>query len=300
MIVNRANLDILFTGFKTAFRDGLGQAEAQWMRVATRVNSTTREEKYGWLGKIPGLRKWVGDRVINNLMQHDYAIRNEDYEDTIGVDENEINDDTYGTYGPMFQELGLAVAAQPNLLVYGLLKAGFDASLGLAYDGQYFFDTDHPVLDANGNVTSVANTDGGSGVPWFLIDDSRALKPILYQVRKEGELVRKDRPDDDNVFFQRQLIYGVHHRCNVGFGFWQYAWGSKQTLNAANYKGARAAMRNLKGDYGRPLGIRPRLLVVPPDLEEVGLEILNAERDASGATNVWRGTAELLVADWLA
>jgi phage major head subunit gpT-like protein len=44
----------------------------------------------------------------------------------------------------------------------------------------------------------------------------------------------------------------------------------------------------------------PRLLIVPPALEAAGLEILNAERDAAGATNVWRGTAELLVVPWLA
>ena len=61
----------------------------------------------------------------------------------------------------------------------------------------------------------------------------------------------------------------------------------------------RAAIR-LLGDHGRPLGVMPTHLVVPPALREAGLEILNAERDAAGATNVWRGAATLLVVPWLA
>jgi phage major head subunit gpT-like protein len=56
----------------------------------------------------------------------------------------------------------------------------------------------------------------------------------------------------------------------------------------------------MKGDHARPLGIRPTHLVVPPSLEGQALEILNAERDAAGATNVYKGTAQLIVCPWLA
>ena len=43
-----------------------------------------------------------------------------------------------------------------------------------------------------------------------------------------------------------------------------------------------------------------RLLVVPPTLEKEALELINAERSAAGATNIYRGSAELLVSPWLA
>lgn len=297
MIINQSNLSILYTGFKASFSRGLGMAEPQWERLATRVSSSTREEKYGWLGKMPGLREWVGDRVIHSIALHDYAIKNKTWEDTISVPREDIEDDQYGVYGPLFEEMGRAVAAHPNQLVFDLLKAGWETP---CYDGQDFFDTDHPVLDANGNPVSVANTDGGSGTPWFLIDNNRPLKPIIYQVRKDYDMIRKDSPSDDNVFMRREHIYGVDGRSNVGFGFWQFAWGSKQTLDKGAYKSAREALMGMKGDYERPLGLNPRLLVVPPSLEGEALEILNAERNAAGATNVYRGTAELLVAPWLA
>jgi phage major head subunit gpT-like protein len=297
MLVNAANLDALRAGFKTSFQNGIDQAKPQWDRVATTVPSSTREQKYGWLGKIPNVREWIGARAVQNLQQHDYAIVNKHFELTIGVDRNDIEDDNLGIYTPMFVEMGRSTGAHPDQLVWQLLKDGFATT---CYDGQYFFDTDHPVLDATGTVTSVANTDAGSGTPWFLMDTTRALKPIIYQERKKPEFVPKDRLNDDNVFTNREFQYGSDHRCNVGYGFWQFAWGSKQTLNAENYAEARAAISGMKGDYGRPLGLTANVLCVPPSLESAGRKLLNSELASGGETNEWKGTAELLVVPWLA
>lgn len=301
LIVNRANLSILFTGFNSAFQNGLGMAASQWNLVGTRVPSGTGEEKYGWLGKIPGMREWIGARVHHNLQQHDYAIKNKDFEQTVDVGRNEVEDDQFGVYAPLFTAMGEATAAHPNELVFDLLKAGFDGSKGLAYDGQFFFDTDHPVIDETGAEVSVANTDGGAGSPWFLMDSKGFLKPIIYQVRKDpSRLIRKDREEDENVFEENTFTYGVHGRSNVGFGLWQKTWGSKQLLNKANYEIARAALLGIKGDHGRPLGLMPDTLVVGASNEKAGLEIVNSERDAAGATNVYKGTAKLEVVPWLA
>jgi len=298
MLINAANLDALRAGFKTSFQEGqAGMAATQYARVATVVPSTQKTQKYGWLGKFPNVREWIGPRAVHNLAQHDYAISEKPWELTIGVDRDDIETDNLGIYAPMFRQMGESTGGKWDQLVWDLLKAGFATE---CYDGQFFFDTDHPVLDANGVEQSVANTDGGGGTPWFLLDTSSALKPIILQKRKDFEFVAKDRLTDDNVFELKEFRYGADARANVGYGFWQRAWGSKQTLDAAHYKAGFAALEGMKGDHGRPLGIMPRVLVVPPSLRENGLEILNAERDAAGATNVWRNTAELLVVPWLA
>lgn len=84
-------------------------------------------------------------------------------------------------------------------------------------------------------------------------------------------------------------------RANAGFGFWQFAFGSKDTLNAANYASARAAMQNFRGDGGRPLGVMPNVLVVPPALVDAALGLLNTEHGEGGASNRWKGTAKLIV-----
>src|ERR1051326_1955889 len=138
MIINQANLDRLYTGFQTAFNNGLGQAKSMWGQIATRVPSRTRQEKYGWLGKIPNLREWLGDRVVNNIGLYDYSILNKPWEATIGVDRDDIEDDTFGVYGPLFEEMGRATAAHPDTLVWALLKNGFTTK---CYDGQNYFST---------------------------------------------------------------------------------------------------------------------------------------------------------------
>ncbi len=297
MLINAQNLDSLRVGFHTAFQGGLGQASTAWSRIATEVTSTQKEQKYGWLGKMPNVREWIGARAVQNLQQHDYAIKEKPWELTIGVDRDDIETDNLGIYTPMFTEMGMSTGSKKDALCFDLLRNGFS---NLCYDGQNYFDTDHPVLDEDGEVISVANTDGGAGTPWFLIDTSRALKPIILQKRKDFEFVAKDKLTDDNVFDNKEFVYGADARFNAGFGFWQFSWGSRQTLDAAHYATARAALSGMKGDYGRPLGIMPNLLVVPPALESAGRRILNSEFGAGGETNEWKGTAELLVASWLA
>jgi phage major head subunit gpT-like protein len=300
MIINTTNLNALRVGFQTAFQNQLKQTTTLYGRVATVVPSSTKEEKYGWLGKFPNVREWLGDRVVQNLAEFDYSIKNRSFELTIGVDRDDIEDDTLGVYTPLFQQFGESVAAWPDQLVWPLLKAGFASK---CYDGQFFFDTDHPVLDADGKPQSVANTDNGSGTPWFLLDVSKVLKPIVWQKRKPGQFVALDRPDDPNVFTKKEFQYGWDGRGNAGYGLWQFAWGSKQALDAAHYATARAGLMGMKGDYGRPLNVlqgavKP-LLVVAPSQEQAALTLINAENDAAGATNVWRGTAEVLVCPWL-
>lgn len=296
MIINQSNLKELFVAFKAAFNQGFRDQDVQWSQVATRVPSTTGEEKYGWLGQWPRLREWLGDRQLKSLQAHDYAIKNKKFESTIGVPRDNIEDDTYGVFNPMFQEMGYAAATHPDELVFAALQAGFDT---VCYDGQYFFDSDHPVGNEDAGTTSVSNVQTGAQNPWFLLDASRALKPLIFQNRRDYDLKQMTSNDDEAVFMRDEYRYGVDARVNVGYGFWQMAFGSKAALDASNYQDARKAMMAFKSDEGRPLGIRPNLLVVGPSNEAAAKTLLEAERNSIGATNIYRGTAQLLVVPWL-
>ena len=297
MIINSANLDAIRVGFSTSFRRGLGQATSMYSRVATTVPSSTKDNAYGWLGKMPNMREWVGPRHVHGISEHDYRIKNKSFELTISVDRDDIRDDNLGVYEPMFVEMGESVTAHPDLLVWNLLKNGWSTP---CYDGQNFFDTDHPVLNENGAVVSVSNDGGGAGTPWFLLCTKRALKPLIYQEREKAQFVAKDNPRDERVFMNKEFVYGVDGRWNVGFGYWQMAFGSRQTLNEANYEAARAAITGMKGDHGRALGLAPDLLVVPPTLEGAGRELLKSALVNGGETNKWANSAELLMVPWLA
>lgn len=226
MIVNGAALKSIYTSFKTIFNRAIQATKPLYQQVATVVPSSAREEEYKWLGKIPKMREWIGERVVTALAAFGYSIKNKDWEVTIGVDRNDIEDDTLGVYSPMVEMMGASTAQHPDELVFELLGNGFT---GLCYDGQYFFDADHQ--DGDGPIQS--------------------------------------------------------NRSN-------------KILAAAAYGDARAAMMSLTDEHGNPLSIMPGLLVVPPQLEAAGRAILESERDANGATNIWRGSAQLLVVPWLA
>ncbi|NOR63986.1 MAG: hypothetical protein GQ535_16065 [Rhodobacteraceae bacterium] len=101
MKVTTAALALLQTGFQTSFRGGLAQAPTQYQRISTVIPSSNKSETYGWLGKLPNVREWVGDRGIQNLKDHSYQVLNKDWELTIGVDRNDIEDDAVGQYGPV-------------------------------------------------------------------------------------------------------------------------------------------------------------------------------------------------------
>jgi len=297
MLLTSASLLALATGFQAAFQQGFGGVQSQWNLVAMETPSTTSEETYGWMKDIPGIREWIGPRVVHNLEAASYSIRNKSWELTIGVDRDAIEDDRFGVYTPMFSEMGRQTAEFPDTQVFPLLNAGFSKT---CYDGQYFFDTDHPVTAADGSTVSVSNMQAGAGTPWFLMDLSRFIKPIVYQKRRAFDFVRKDAVADQAVFDRKQYLYGVEGRANVGFGFWQLAFGSKATLDHDNYASARSAMQSFKRDHGSPLGINPTHLVVPPSLEGKGRQILENQRKANGEDNEWKGTAKLVVVPWLA
>jgi len=294
MIINVGTLKTLYVAFLATFNSGLGSAPSQYQKFSTVVPSTTKSNEYGWLGKFPKMREWIGDRVINGMMTHGYSIKNKPFELTVGVDRDDLDDDNIGIYTPMFTEMGQSAGEQPDEIQFNLLKNG-DANL--CYDGQNFFDTDHPVLDVDGiTYVSQSNFDNnsGSGTKWFLLDTSRALKPLIFQERKKPTFVAMTQETDEAVFMAKEFRYGTDSRNNGGYGFWQQAYCSRKTLDETGLIAAWTAMCERKGDNGRPLGIKPTLLAVPPSLYIAAKKLVNAPFDASGATNVLYGLVEVM------
>ena len=304
MLINSANLKTLFTAYNAAFKQGLGQAASQWQQVATPVPSTTAAEEYAWLGALPWLREWLGDRVVHGIQGHGYTIKNRAFELTVAVPRNAIEDDQYGVYTPLMQEMGSAAGAHPDQLIFGLLAQGREE---LCYDGAPFFSTEHKVINAKGKEVKVSNVDDDASATtpsWYLLDTRRSLKPLILQTRKEPNFVSKTTETDDNVFWAGEYVYGVDCRRAAGFAFWQLAYASNKALTAENLQAAITAMSTQTGDHGRPLGISPNLLVVPKALRFDAKRLLEAEllvgpNGATTESNVLRGAAELLVADWL-
>lgn len=296
MIINRQNLQMLFTGYKASFQNAFAGVTPDFAPFTLEVPSVNSVEQYGWLGNSTAFREWLGDRVIQNLALHDYSIKNLSFENTVGVPRENIEDDSFGLFNPLMGQLGQDSANHPSTLIYDLLANGFT---GQCYDGQYFFDTDHPVTNKAGAEVGVSNFQGGSDTAWYLLDTTRVMKPVILQKRKNYNFVSMDKETDENVFMRKEYIYGVDARLNAGYGLWQLAYASKETLDKSSFNDAFASMQNTTGDRGKKLGIKPKLLVVPPSLRGAALELIEAERGANGATNINRNAVDVLVTPWL-
>jgi phage major head subunit gpT-like protein len=134
---------ILAKGLLTNFFEGYNSVETHWQEVATKVPSTARSENYAWIGSIPRLRKMRGERIPKKLLEHTYTLTNEEYEASIEVKHADIKDDQTGQYGLQAKSIGESAKVFPDELIFEtLLPGGFTS---LCYDGQYFFDTDHPI-----------------------------------------------------------------------------------------------------------------------------------------------------------
>jgi phage major head subunit gpT-like protein len=314
MEISAANLNALFTGFDVIFQRGFETPPSYYEQIASIVRSGSRQTTYPWLGRTTKFREWLGSRVIQALEAHAYTIVNKNFEDTVGIDRNDVEDDTYGVYEPVIEQLGWDTKVHPDMLLFSTIKAAVTTPSSVpGYDGQPFFSETHPVGPMGSGQSQVANINSaGSGAYWFLIDASRPIRPFIFQLRREYAVTRMNTLTDEAVFNRREFRYGVDGRANTGVGLWQLCYASNMDLgNPANYGAARAAMRSVKTDGGAPFGAlssrKGVYLLVPPSLEEVGRQLLNSEFMAgAGAsssvptTNIWRNSADLIVSEYLA
>ncbi len=136
MIINSTNLNNLTAGYKAAYNKAFHDTTSLYQDIATVINSKTATETYAWLGQYPRFREWIGDREFKDMKAHGYSITNKKFEASINVKKEDIEDDQYGVYKPMMEEMGYAAKTHPDELVFSLLAKGTSEA---CYDGQNFF-----------------------------------------------------------------------------------------------------------------------------------------------------------------
>ncbi len=135
--------------------------EKMWANQLAMLIPTDREtENYRWLGQVAQMRKWVGGRHEQVLKKYSMQITNEEYESTLALPVPDLRRDKSGLLSIRVADLAGRTATHWNTLLSTLISAGDGGTLGLAYDGQYFFDTDHAE-----SGTNQKNSLGASEVP---------------------------------------------------------------------------------------------------------------------------------------
>lgn len=297
MALTQAQILALHTTLKTRFNAGLALAPNDWSKISALITSDGKSNTYAWLSQFPAFREWIGARLHKTASETAYTVVNRKFENTLDVQRTDIEDDNFGHYGDISSSYGQSVGDLMNDLIFQSIPAGLT---NVCYDGQYFFDTDHPVAaneDGSGAVTAVSNFATGANPLWVLLCTKRAAKPFYLQerVKPQFEVITSG----DNTFNLDVYSYGGRWRGNSAYGFWQCAFGSKLALDATNFNAAYVAMMNFKGDGQRKLGIVPDTLLVGPSNMAAAEALLKAVQLANGASNTNYNKVDLVVTPWM-
>ena len=154
LIINASTISNIFINLKTTFNRCFDATPTTWQKIAMLVPSGTKTNDYKWLANFPRMKKWMGEKTVKALAAFNYTITNDDFEATVEVDRNDIEDDQLGIYAPQAEMAGFSAKQLPDEIIYELVDGVF---VNKCYDGQYMCDTDHPVTDKDGAVQSVSN-----------------------------------------------------------------------------------------------------------------------------------------------
>lgn len=131
------------TDMSMAFENAISRNVPDWhTQIASIVGSSGRTTKYPMMGMLTGLREWKGERVFEQFSSYAYALENKTFEKSVGINIDDIDDLQVDHYPAIAAAIAEQVRNWPKKLVFAALING---STRLCWDGQFFFDTDHPV-----------------------------------------------------------------------------------------------------------------------------------------------------------
>lgn len=145
MEITAANLDILFRAAALNFQGAVGMTQTVYNEIATTIPVSTRQITQAWLDRIPQLRKWKGNRVINNAVAHARTVTCEPFEDTLALNKWDIIDEQLALFSQAVGMLGQAAAKHPDNLLWEFIKIAAAATT-LGYDSVPVYSTAHPLL----------------------------------------------------------------------------------------------------------------------------------------------------------
>ncbi|BBT70549.1 Mu-like prophage major head subunit gpT family protein [Klebsiella sp. WP8-S18-ESBL-06] len=300
MIVNKQNLNSIYVNVKAIFTKRAEEATPLYPQISTKISSSTKTTDYPFLGYFPSLREWIGERVIKSLTTYKFSIENRKFESTISISREDIEDDNIGMVKSMVSDMAEAAAHHPDELLFELIKNGFHNK---CYDGKPFFSDKHPVvIGTNESFVSniqVPTTTADEKPMWLLLDTTRPINPFIWQERIPYQVQQLTSSDDTGTFINDEYYYGVRGRGNMGYGFWQMAFASKKELTTENFNDLYNRMSSQKNDAGRPLRVKPTILLTGVKNREAAFNIAKAQTLDNMKPNPNYGLVEVIVTPFL-
>lgn len=136
------NTGLLTKGLRSEFFDRFNAAVTYYQDLSSRIQSSSDQETYKWLGSLPRMREWGTGRLAKGLGTESYSVENLKYEATLEVDRDEIADDKTGQIRVRVGELADRAATHKDFLISQLFINGETTGFN-SYDGLSFFNDAH-------------------------------------------------------------------------------------------------------------------------------------------------------------
>lgn len=291
MLITAPALEALRITLNRDFFTGMNARQPAGLELFKEMPSTSKLNTYAWLGAFPKWREWVGPRHFGGITERSYSIVNKTYEGSIRVSRESIEDNDIIEPRMIAQQLGERASTLKEDLLVQLLQNGHTRT---GYDGQNFFDTDHPIdLDSDAGTqanlfpgtaltadnlwtvyAAMATQRGEDGEPlgitpdtlyvppqlymaalgivsspllaggatnpmnglvrvvmlpklgnqpatWYLASTGGAMRPFIFQNRRDVAVTAKFSPTDDTVFYRDMFEFGGDARFGAGYGLHQ-------------------------------------------------------------------------------
>lgn len=159
-VLNAETVASATRNFRALFFQSLEKsAQRELLQLLAMVLPSTKPiEVYKWLGALPQMKEWIGERQLAGLAKHGFEIENKKWANGIKVLADEIEDDEIGQVHPRIASLADEAARHQVKLVVALASAGFT---GTAFDGKTFYATDH-AFGSNKLTDALSSTAYGS------------------------------------------------------------------------------------------------------------------------------------------
>lgn len=198
MSLNTAAYTAVQNDLTQKFILGMQTAKPFYPSVCTEINSNKSEETYAFLGAIPGVREWLGPRRFEQLRAGRFTIPNQDWETSLTVERNDIDDDNMGMYDTLAASTANRFMRHPDKLLISSIEAG-DATA--CFDGQFFYDTDHAWGSSGSQsnlLTSTAATGTTPTAAEFKTAFNASVNALLGYRDDKGELLNEPVVEDMN------------------------------------------------------------------------------------------------------
>lgn len=199
-LLDRAKLENAYTTYLTIFDMSMEATPVIYPSISTVLTGVGPRVELKWLGDVPVMKLWEGTREVSKLRAESHSLITRWYANGIEVDVDDINDDRFGQVRPRIEEMAEMGPRKIDAITVDHYVNGFAGTIGLTFDGQYLFDSDHKSsangTDAQSNLVSGALSD----TTW-----NSAVTKMLSFTASNGEPIQVH-PDLLLVGPQNQLV----------------------------------------------------------------------------------------------